>query len=100
MTNLSSYCGLVDAKIRAFDKDLPVLICFSNLRLNRGSLVIVNIIKQLYPLDYYYMDICLVNCLSDEASASTFKNNRKDQSDSVAKNCLLYLKLFLFCKTI
>ena len=22
--NLSSYCGLVDAKIRAFDKDLPV----------------------------------------------------------------------------
>ena len=24
MNNLSSYCGLVDAKIRAFDKDLPV----------------------------------------------------------------------------
>ena len=26
-TNLSSYCGLVDAKIRASDKDLPVLMC-------------------------------------------------------------------------
>ena len=26
MNNLSSYCGLVDAKIRASDKDLPVLI--------------------------------------------------------------------------
>ena len=24
MKNLSSYCGLVDAKIRASDKDLPV----------------------------------------------------------------------------
>ena len=30
MKNLSSYCGLVDAKIRASDKDLPV-ICFQNL---------------------------------------------------------------------
>jgi len=25
MNNLSSYCGLVDAKIRAADKDLPVM---------------------------------------------------------------------------
>ena len=24
MNNLSSYCGLVDAKIKASDKDLPV----------------------------------------------------------------------------
>ena len=24
MNNMSSYCGLVDAKIRASDKDLPV----------------------------------------------------------------------------
>ena len=24
MNNLLSYCGLIDAKIRAFDKDLPV----------------------------------------------------------------------------
>ena len=28
MNNLSSYCGLVDAKIRASDKDLPVIIAF------------------------------------------------------------------------
>ena len=26
MNNLSSYCGLVDAKIRASDKDLPVVL--------------------------------------------------------------------------
>ena len=26
MNNLASYCGLVDAKIRAYDKDLPVLL--------------------------------------------------------------------------
>ena len=30
MNNLSSYCGLVDAKIRASDKDLPV---YEKLRL-------------------------------------------------------------------
>jgi hypothetical protein len=27
MNNLLPYCGLVDAKIRAFDKDLPVTDC-------------------------------------------------------------------------
>ena len=26
MNNLSSYCGLVDVKIRASDKDLPVTV--------------------------------------------------------------------------
>ena len=26
MNNLLSYCGLIDAKIRASDKDLPVMI--------------------------------------------------------------------------
>ena len=29
MNNLSSYCGLVDAKIRASDKDLPVKLCIN-----------------------------------------------------------------------
>jgi hypothetical protein len=29
MNNLSSYCGLVDAKIRASDKDLPVTLSSS-----------------------------------------------------------------------
>ena len=27
MNNLMSYCGLVDAKIRASDKDLPLICC-------------------------------------------------------------------------
>jgi hypothetical protein len=30
MNNLLSYCGLVDAKIRASDKDLPVLTYIVN----------------------------------------------------------------------
>ena len=32
MNNLSSYCGLVDAKIRPSDKDLPVLSGENNKR--------------------------------------------------------------------
>ena len=32
MNNLLSYCGLVDAKIRASDKDLPVLITCCTLK--------------------------------------------------------------------
>jgi hypothetical protein len=31
MNNLSSYCGLVDAKMRASDKDLPVVLVFKNI---------------------------------------------------------------------
>ena len=34
MNNLSSYCGLVDAKIRASDKDLPVLGTFFDFKSN------------------------------------------------------------------
>ena len=32
MNNLLSYCGLVDAKIRASDKDLPVLLTKSEAK--------------------------------------------------------------------
>ena len=32
MNNLSSYCGLVDAKIRASDKDLPVHGFYQNFQ--------------------------------------------------------------------
>ena len=42
MNNLSSYCGLVDAKIRASDKDLPV----QGLNLNAAPT----------EEDYYYND--------------------------------------------
>ena len=31
MNSLSSYCGLVDAKIRTSDKDLPVSFCYTLL---------------------------------------------------------------------
>ena len=32
VNNLSSYCGLVDAKIRASDKDLPVIIILTKMK--------------------------------------------------------------------
>ena len=35
MNNLSLYCGLVDAKIRASDKDLPVPIQIYQMRFLR-----------------------------------------------------------------
>ena len=41
MNNLSSYCGLVDAKIRASDKDLPIHISFFNTFLYIFSLLLV-----------------------------------------------------------
>ena len=55
MNNLSSFCGLVDAKIKAFDKDLPVLT--SNLYkiaiwplANCHIVFLVNFAKQLKVL--------------------------------------------------
>jgi hypothetical protein len=38
MNNLLSYCGLVDAKIRASDKDLPVVVHIQSIfrRLMKG----------------------------------------------------------------
>ena len=32
MNNILSYCGLVDAKIRAFDKDLPLFVADADKR--------------------------------------------------------------------
>jgi hypothetical protein len=37
MNNMFSYCGLVDAKIRASDKDLPVQISVTKLWLGKLS---------------------------------------------------------------
>ena len=65
MNNLSSYCGLVDAKIRASDKDLPVL--YAN-----GSIV-----NLLTYSKFTYCDFLLIDLLR--------LYNIK---------CLIYLKLF------
>ena len=37
MNNLSSYCGLVDAKIRASDKDLPAIMCWNSASFGYGN---------------------------------------------------------------
>ena len=36
MNNQLSYCGLVDPRINASDKDLPVKVRFSSLKLIKG----------------------------------------------------------------
>ena len=48
MNNLWSYCGLVDAKIRASDKDLPVL------NLEEGHVLLSSIIRQVLHLIFVY----------------------------------------------
>ena len=48
MKNLSSYCGLVDAKIRASDKDLPAPVILRDL------LKTILILLQGTPLNYGY----------------------------------------------
>ena len=61
MNNLSSYCGLVGAKIRASDKDLPV--CLDFLRRT-------HVLKKNLPhvFDFYYVNqlICQnqISCVS------------------------------------
>ena len=46
MNNLLSYCGLVDSKIRASDKDLPVKPNFSLTKLGLTRDINTNIIVQ------------------------------------------------------
>ena len=58
MNNLLSYCGLVDAKIRASDKDLPVQQKFNNSRVGRG----LGLRKfRLYIYQSTYENLNLVN---------------------------------------
>jgi hypothetical protein len=72
MNNLLSYCGLVDAKIRASDKDLPVLgrllkICATLFVLSFKELILqlpnITILKGL--------EVCCV-LVADCLSHSTF----------------------------
>ena len=53
MNNLSSYCGLVDAKIRASDKDLPVLILLFSLILGDLGLAAKRLQRQDECLRYF-----------------------------------------------
>ena len=64
MNNLSSYCGLVDAKIRASDKDLPVI--FSNFDLTEKNIIDFCTHKEIFFLFSGVM-ICSENYI-------TFKN--------------------------
>ena len=56
MNNLSSYCGLVDAKIKASDKDLPVLRWPSDAQTSRIALWP----KILKVLGFYQLNFMLI----------------------------------------
>ena len=62
MNNLSSYCGLVDAKIRASDKDLPVREQMSSPNLHVFTLKFLALQKLVFPHKIYFpkfFDLCL-----------------------------------------
>ena len=46
--NLSSYCGLVDTKIRAFDKDLPIQEI-----IEKNGENVADIVTLIPRMDYY-----------------------------------------------
>ena len=54
MNNLLSFCGLVDAKIRASDKDLPVNVNFGRLKSKIHSLIsLINVETCLLILIFF-----------------------------------------------
>jgi hypothetical protein len=61
MNNLLSYCGLVDAKIRASDKDLPVTSIFVCCIFGLGF-------AQLFLIPFYVHTLshrkCTAKCIS------------------------------------
>ena len=78
MNNLSSYCGLVDAKIRASDKDLPVLT-FCHQKGNKGkSFFCTQAFRKAWLLNYSSQFFVLVS------------NNSKDLSFKQRYNCAIY----------
>ena len=58
MNNMSSYCGLVDAKIRASDKDLPLSLCSFCL-----SKVTIKLFYRSQGQGYY-LNYCNLNVLT------------------------------------
>ena len=48
MNNRLSYCGLVEARISAFDKDLPVHKKFKKLQIQKCEIIQINVIKFHY----------------------------------------------------
>ena len=72
MNNLSSYCGLVDAKIRASDKDLPV--------------------KRVFPSSHFFpfsFDLVCTLCLF---FSQTFEREVNKRTCNEFVECLVYSK--------
>ena len=51
MNNMLSYCGLVDAKIRASDKDFPVIGDFLRLADRKQRCTVIIDIQKHIPMD-------------------------------------------------
>ena len=64
MNNLSSYCGLVDAKIRASEKDLPVLL--APLPILKPSALILCLVALELSLPVSVQFVCIFAVTKDK----------------------------------
>ena len=68
MNNLSSYFGLVDAKIRASDKDLPVIgvVFFRNVTLHSVECTLRHTLKSFEFIGQFLFTFCTAKCHNGE----------------------------------
>ena len=75
MNNLLSYCGLVDAKIRASDKDLPVDTVKSNGKISQNFVAFSEYMnfrtKSAYVIYEWPLSLSVVRYRWDTATATT-----------------------------
>ena len=69
MNNLLSYCGLVDAKIRPSDKDLPVLLTVCTVLKSKGK-ILQNFVAFSEYMNFKLKLPVLFNCLGIQECAS------------------------------
>ena len=78
MNNLLSYCGLIDAKMRASDKDLPVVdIC--SLIISRPIIVSSNFFDSL-RLSHKLYSITYVKNATDQMAVLIFETKQRKVS--------------------
>ena len=68
MNNLSSYCDLVDAKIRASDKDLSVGVFICTLTVHRIRSLELGFGERMIFLIFDILKASFINCVEKNAS--------------------------------
>ena len=95
MNNLSSYCGLVDAKIRASVKDLPVLylMYLVTCASSSGFLDCLQTMTTLCQISFGLKRLMRRACLVRRASLRTLGNRRCQLGDPVFQILLNFVNL-------